>query len=153
MFGITQTNLNSIANLNRKGSSGKTQSSESNQKRSKSLIGIKRTPEHINKVIQTKISRGIFWKPDDPEYNEFKKYRRKVYYWTNKNELSQLDNYEMRSKTGYHLDHKYSINEGFINNISPKIIGGKNNLEIITSYENLKKNKNCSISLNELLNI
>jgi hypothetical protein len=150
MFGITQTNLNSIANLNRKGSSGKTQSSESNQKRSKSLIGIKRTPEHINKVIQTKISRGIFWKPDDPEYNEFKKYRRKVYYWTNKNELSQLDNYEMRSKTGYHLDHKYSISMGFKNNIPPHIVGSIYNLEFILVADNVKKGIKCSITKEKL---
>lgn len=150
MFGTKQTNPNSIANLNRKGSFGKTQSLESNKKRSKSLTGIKRTAEHINKVIQTKINRGIFWRPDDPEYIEFKKYRRKVYYWTNKNDLSQLDNYEKRSKTEYHLDHKYSISMGFKNNIPPQIIGSIYNLEFILVADNIKKGIKCSITKEKL---
>ena len=51
----------------------------------------------------------------------------------------------------YHLDHKYSIFEGFNNGVSPKIIGQYYNLEIMTAYDNLKKNKQCSITLNELL--
>ena len=150
MFGVKQTNLNSIANLNRKGSFGKKQSKESNQKRASALTGIKRSPEHINKVIQTKINRGIFWKPDDPKYVEFKKYRRKVYYWTNKNDLSQLLNYEKRSKTGYHLDHKYSISMGFKNDISPQIIGSMSNLEFILFTDNVKKGTNCSITKEKL---
>lgn len=150
MFNVKQTNPNSIANLNRKGSSGKKQSSESNQKRSKSLKGIKRTSEHINKVRQTKINRGIIWKSDDPVYAEFKKYRRRVYYWTNKNDLSQLSNYEKRSRTGYHLDHKYSISMGFQNNIPPQIIGSKYNLEFILVVDNIKKGVKCSITKEKL---
>ena len=50
----------------------------------------------------------------------------------------------------YHLDHRYSLYEGFINNVSPKIIGGYKNLEIIEKYKNLSKGKKCSINLNEI---
>jgi len=53
----------------------------------------------------------------------------------------------------YHLDHKYSIYEGFLNNISPKLVGHYQNLEVISSNENLKKNKKCSITINELKKI
>jgi hypothetical protein len=40
----------------------------------------------------------------------------------------------------YHLDHKFSVSEGFRNGILPYVIGGVENLEIIPSLENLKKN-------------
>jgi hypothetical protein len=88
--------------------------------------------------------------------NGWDRYEFLTWYYTEKSyktHYNEINPNNLKRGKEYHLDHKYSINEGFINNISPKIIGGKNNLEIITSYENLKKNKNCSISLNELLNI
>ena len=129
---------------------GKNMSDESNQKRSKSLTGKIVRPESIQKMIQTKIAKGIFWKPDDPEYIEFKKYRRKVYYWTSKNDLTQLKNYEKRSLLGYHLDHKYSITEGFKNNVPPKVIGSIYNLEFIPYNVNTSKGIKCSITLEKL---
>lgn len=78
---------------------------------------------------------------------------KKVYYWTSKNDLTQLENYEKRGLLGYHLDHKYSITEGFKNKILPKIIGSMRNLEFIPCQENVKKGTRCSISLEELLNV
>ena len=150
MFGISQTNPNSLANLNRNGSTGKQQSIESNRKRSIALTGREVKPESIKKMIQTKIDKGIFWKPDDPEYIEFKKYRRKVYYWTSKNDLTQLGYHEKRSRFGYHLDHKYSITEGFKNKVPPKVIGSIYNLEFIPYNVNVSKGTKCSIKLEEL---
>ena len=88
MFGVSLKHPNSLANLARGYWEGKTMSEESNKKRSLSSIGKIMKPESIAKMIQTKIDRGIFWKPDDPMYTEFKKYRRKVYYWTSKNDLT-----------------------------------------------------------------
>lgn len=150
MFGVKQTNPKSLANLNRKGSTGRTQSLESNLLRSQKLTGRKVSKESIQKTIQTKIAKGIFWKSDDPEYFEFKKYRRKVYYWTSKNDLTQLENHEKRSLLGYHLDHKYSITEGFKNKVPPKVIGSIYNLEFIPCNVNTSKGTRCSITLKEL---
>ena len=155
MFGVSHSNdakeKISQAGLGKIGYwSGKSMSTESNQKRSKSSIGKIMKPESIQKMIQTKIKKGIFWKPDDPEYVEFKKYRRKVYYWTNKNDLTQLDNYEKRGRFGFHLDHKYSITEGFKNKVPPKVIGGIDNLEFICYTDNLSKGTKCSITLEKL---
>jgi len=150
MFGVSQTNPNSLANLNRNGSAGKQQSIESNIKRSESLKGITRSKETINKIKQTKIDKGIIWKPDDPEYSEFKKYRRKVYYWTSKNNLNVLENSDKRGRGRYHLDHKYSIAEGFRNKVSPKIIGSIDNLEFLHYTTNIKKGTSCSITLEKL---
>lgn len=150
MFGVSQTNPKSLANLNRKGSTGKTQSLRSNLLRSEKLKGKKKLQESVQKSIQTKIEKGIIWKPDDPNYFEFKKYRRKVYYWTSKNDLTQLENHEKRSLLGYHLDHKYSITEGFKNKVPPKVIGSIYNLEFIPYNVNTSKATKCSITLEEL---
>ncbi len=84
----------------------------------------------------------------------YNRYKFLVDYYTQKNyknhyELINPNNYKRGLE--YHLDHKYSINEGFKNNISPIIIGSKENLEILTSNENLSKNSKCSITLEELL--
>ena len=112
--------------------------------------GRKQSQETINKTRQTKIDKGIFWKPDDPEYLEFKKYRRKVYYWTSKNDLTQLENYNQRGRVSFHLDHKYSITEGFKNKVPPKVIGSIDNLEFICYTDNLRKGTKCSITLEKL---
>jgi hypothetical protein len=150
MFGVSLKHPNSLANLARGYWKGKTQSDDSNEKRSNKLKGIKRSQESIRKIIQTKIDKGIFWRPDDPEYIEFKKYRRKVYYWTAKNDLTLLDHHEKRGKFGYHLDHRYSITEGFKNNVPPKVIGSIYNLEFIPYNVNIVKGTKCSITLEKL---
>jgi len=150
MFGISQTNPNSLSNLKKNAWKGKKQSLEANKKRSEKLKGRVMTNESIQKMIQTKIERGLIRKPDDLQYLEFKKYRRKVYYWTGKNDLTILENYNKRSLLGYHLDHKYSITEGFKNNVPPKIIGSIHNLAFIPYIENVKKGTKCSINLEEL---
>lgn len=151
MFGVSQTNPNSLANLTRSAWTGKRQSAESNKKRSNSMKGKSSwTEESKKKYIQTGIEQGRFWKSDDPEYIEFKKYRRKVYYWTSKNDLTLLENYDKRSLLGYHLDHKYSISEGFKNNVPPKVIGSIYNLEFLLSTDNVKKGTKCSITLENL---
>jgi hypothetical protein len=51
----------------------------------------------------------------------------------------------------YHLDHIYSVYDGFINNIDPKIISSLPNLQIIEKKINLKKSSNSWQSLEQLL--
>jgi len=51
----------------------------------------------------------------------------------------------------YHIDHIYSISDGFINNIEPKIIASIHNLRVISKNQNLKKGKNSEQSLSDLL--
>jgi len=53
----------------------------------------------------------------------------------------------------YHLDHKFSISQGYKHNVDPKIISSKENLEVISEKDNLTKNKNCSIELHELISL
>jgi len=88
---------------------------------------------------------------------KFKKYHQKVRSITNKQDLQSLSNFDKRGKAGedgaYHLDHKYSIAEGFRNDVNPEIIGNIANLEMIPWEENMMKNDKCSISLKELQSI
>jgi len=87
------------------------------------------------------------------------KYKSDVYKITNKQPINKLPNYDKRGLAGivgsYHLDHKYSVMEGYRNGIDPKIIGHITNLEFIPWFENISKKDKCSITievLNELYN-
>ena len=65
---------------------------------------------------------------------------------------SKIKNIELRGiKFGYDLDHKFSINEGFKNNIIPSIISNLKNLEVLPQSKNRKKSKKCSVTLEQLL--
>jgi len=88
--------------------------------------------------------------------DDYKKYKSDVMKVTNQQPINELPNNEKRGNSGvlgaYHLDHKYSILEGFKNKISPKIIGGIKNLQFIPWEENIKKRTKNSITINELIN-
>lgn len=56
-----------------------------------------------------------------------------------------------RGITDYHLDHIYSIHDGFKNNIPVYIISDVKNLRMIKYDLNLKKGKRSDISINNLL--
>jgi len=49
------------------------------------------------------------------------------------------------------VDHKFSVHEGFKNNIDPKIIGNIVNLRILTRSQNSKKHVDCLFTLDDLL--
>lgn len=51
-----------------------------------------------------------------------------------------------KEKNDYQLDHKYSILEGYKNNIPIEIISSYVNLEILPLKENLSKQDRCSIT-------
>jgi hypothetical protein len=64
-----------------------------------------------------------------------------------------ISNIELRGeKYGYDLDHKFSVYDGFVNDINPKIIGHYKNLEVVDSkYNRCTKNKKSFITIEELL--
>lgn len=62
------------------------------------------------------------------------------------------NNYKI-GKDLYHIDHKYSIFEGFKNNIPPEILSAKENLEPILGSKNCSKQSKCSITKNELYDL
>jgi hypothetical protein len=83
---------------------------------------------------------------------EAKKYYARVWQFTKITVRKYPDMIEDLKKRGreWHLDHKFSVVEGFKQNIPPYIIGSYHNLEIIDAIENMKKQGNCSINKNEL---
>lgn len=87
---------------------------------------------------------------------EFVKYRIKVNSITDKQPLHTLENYKKRGKTGisgaHHVDHKFSVMEGFKNNIPADIISHICNLQMIPWEENLSKRDRCSITIQDLIN-
>jgi len=57
-----------------------------------------------------------------------------------------------RGRGMYHLDHKFSMAEGFKQDIDPKIIGSYINLEMLEESKNCSKAGSCSITKEELMN-
>lgn len=52
---------------------------------------------------------------------------------------------------GVSRDHMYSVREGFENNIDPEIISHPANCKLLVHTNNISKNKNSSINIDELL--
>lgn len=96
---------------------------------------------HYNEYLNTLTNYGI--------------YKSEVLSVTNKQPIEKLKNYDKRGVSGidgvYHLDHKFSIIEGFKQNIKPEIIGNINNLEFIPWKENLSKGSECSITIDKII--
>jgi hypothetical protein len=85
--------------------------------------------------------------------DEFEEYWRMVRIITERNYKKFIDKIDSERKRGrkYHLDHKFSVAEGFNYGVDPHIIGSVHNLEIIPYKENCSKGEKCSVSLEDLL--
>lgn len=104
--------------------------------------------DSIKKQIKTKT--GYSYEEWQNKKREYEKYRNKVMLFTRRNDISLIENNQIK-QTGWHLDHNYSIYDGWINNIDPKIVGHHVNLRYIPAEHNCRKNKNSEICLTELL--
>jgi hypothetical protein len=93
-------------------------------------------------------SKGIWITLED--ISDWKKYGMEVDYWTNIAVKSYPDMEKDRNRL-YHIDHKFSKKQGFIDDIPSKIIGSIINLELLPASENCSKKCKCSISREELL--
>lgn len=106
------------------------------------------------RMVLKNYESGFWIKPEDKP--DFEHYRVKVYksMYRFKDEIKKLENFDKRghaNKGMYHLDHKFSIYEGFKQNVPPYVIGHINNLEMIIGRNNLSKSRKCSIELDELV--
>ena len=91
----------------------------------------------------------------DEDLENFENYKKQVRALTAKSykinkDIINPDNLKI-GRGHYHLDHKFSIYEGFKNNISPEVISSLENLEILTENQNCSKQNKCSITLEELI--
>jgi hypothetical protein len=120
----------------------------------KSSEKYKKSRHLINKAIiayREKIRGG---KKLSDIYSEWKLYRRRVYGLTEqcyRRYKSMINPQKLqRGRNKYHLDHKYSVLEGFKNNIIPYVIANPSNLEMLKEKDNIAKDYRCSITRDEL---
>lgn len=74
--------------------------------------------------------------------------RTNTIYRNNKNLINP--NNLLQGVKEYHLDHKFSIKQGFLNNIPIEIITHPCNLYMMWWEDNLKKQDNCDITIIKL---
>lgn len=113
----------------------------------------KHKPEFVFKIRKTMEQRGYWNKLED--LSEYERYKRLVYKFTNisvsvKYTKDQIKNIGRLKGKHDHIDHIFSIIEGFKLKIDPKIIGCKSNIRILPVTENCKKQSKCGITKEEL---
>lgn len=92
--------------------------------------------------------RGAWIKLED--LDEWTKYRSRVEFLTEQSiRLEVIPNIENRSNE-WHLDHIFSIKQGFVCFVEPEIIASPVNLRIISQIQNCSKQARCDISLKDL---
>lgn len=85
------------------------------------------------------------------ERDAFAEYRNKVCLESKRYNLNSLANFDKRGPMSYHIDHKYSVFQGFREGISHEIIGHICNLEMLTYDQNTSKGSNCSTTIEKLI--
>lgn len=113
-----------------------------------------KTKEFPEKLYQTRLKNGTIisrkLKTKLQLYNEQVKNETNKSY---RNYFKKIDPDNLkRSRIDFHLDHIFSISEGFKSNISPKIIGHWTNLRMLNAKENSSKNYKSDKTLEQLLN-
>lgn len=122
--------------------------------------GLKQRGQSIAKVVDhsargLKLSAALRAKrtltPDMVEQRKW--YRGRVAGLSRSNALlSTLENFHLWGiKGGFELDHKYSVQDGFENNISPEIMSHISNLQFILKADNIRKGRKSVIMLEELM--
>lgn len=102
----------------------------------------------------TKAANGLIL--DASLRNEFYRYKAIVTYLTEKQRKHISSGYitGLAGEIGaYHIDHKFSIMQGYKNRISPLVIGNIQNLSMIPWEENLSKHTASSLNITELLEL
>lgn len=105
------------------------------------------------KTKRTRISNGT--QIGDIYENDFSKYKKLVINRTltiYRNNEKLINPYKLkRSHNKYHIDHKYSIKMGFLNNIPLEIITHPFNLHMMWWFDNISKQDRCLVTKFELL--
>ncbi len=119
---------------------------ERKEETKKSLIERLHNEENVRKFTKTKRERiGILTE------EKRKLYRRYAYSCRKLSQLWAKDNgYEIGRST-FHVDHIYSVLDGFRNEIAPSIISHPCNLRILEAKKNSSKGRKSEITLEELL--
>lgn len=107
----------------------------------------------IDTAIATKIKNGTITDPINK--SEYELYRLQVWAITNEQfhkHYHKINPENITRGLQNHLDHKYSIQQGFHNKISAEIIGSWINLRLLPHKENRSKTNRCLYTIDELTN-
>jgi len=118
------------------------------EKLSLASLGKEKSEEAIKKMVETKV--GMSYDDWQLAKTDYEKYWREVSKFTNRVSKTLIENFEIKG-VDWHLDHVYSISDGWRNGVLPEIIGHHVNLRFIPAIDNLKKNKKSHITQEELL--
>jgi Zn finger protein HypA/HybF involved in hydrogenase expression len=102
--------------------------------------------------LSTRIANGTIRNPKD--ISEYEKYRKMVWKISNQQFIEhyyKINPTNIKRGPKYHLDHKFSIQKGWQDNISAEIIGGWKNLQLLPAKQNQKKSNKCSVFLEDIL--
>lgn len=118
-----------------------------------SLSDIEDLYKSYNATKSSTFRKNGFLAKDDPDLDRKLAYEISVDYYTKLSitQIPECKGVRGRTKGCYHLDHKFSKKQGFIDCIPPEIIGSPVNLEWILSEENCSKRAACSIDKDTLL--
>lgn len=121
------------------------------------------TPDVINKVKLTIKNKQNQWlntlnNENKIEYRKSCKFRFSLNDFPNEFEFNLINEYgwyKAKNKgdnlNGISRDHMYSINEGFKNLVDPYYISHPANCQLMRHGDNNKKDRKCSITLDELI--
>jgi hypothetical protein len=81
-----------------------------------------------------------------------KQYRHRVSQYSNTqyNRYKHIIDPENKRSKDWHLDHIYSVSQGYINGVPIDVIGDISNLRLVTGADNIKKGLKCDKTLESL---
>jgi hypothetical protein len=148
---LSRVDSNGLSGYDRKGQ--KTRATHMNNINELGMNGYAQlATKAIIKGNKTKAAKGMI--TFDKHRDEFKRYKLIVIYLTNKHRTSVASGYKTGlagTSDAYHLDHIYSIFEGYKNKVSPFIIGSIFNLRMLNWEDNISKHSKSDIDLLDLL--
>lgn len=125
------------------------------KKRASSMLKWKdpvKAKDRRERQYATRVKNGHSVPNDHPSiFGTKKAYTRRVRYLTNKI-VEDLNLFPERSKY-LHIDHMFSILDGFRLGVNPEILAHPKNLRLLSAGENSRKNSVSSISLSTLLDL
>lgn len=130
---------------NRKKNGGYVVSDSQKEKLSQNTFFRGKFDEEHPRIKKFLKDQNITFEEYQKRLTECEKYRRLVRRITDKQPIHLLEHCEKRGRTGedgaYHLDHIIQIKQGFIEKISPEIVGHISNLRFIPWRENLTRRR------------
>lgn len=99
----------------------------------------------LNRFLKTQKVEARAEVQINPEFIAYQKLVRSLTYVA-------IRHYKLKSTPGYEWDHKFSVYEGFHQNVHPAIIASRENLELIPAANNRSNGRECSITRDELIN-